>query len=253
MDLWIDAGHGGKDPGAKGVGFYEKDFNLKMSLYLARRFRELKRTVGETRITDVTVADNDPRTAPIRASKAKIILSIHGNAFNGLALGCEVIHSIHSDGRLANLIFDGIKATGMPGRKVFCKALSSDKTADYYYMIRQTRPQETVIIEYGFVDNPYDAKRLTDNLESLGEATVKAVCTYMDWVYSAPAVKKTLTELELAVDYLNTVTDPKTKQPIIVDKTYWKAVAVKGGKPNPEWVGSLIIKFANVLKNERMR
>ena len=37
----IDAGHGGKDPGAIAFGIKEKDWNLKMSNYQYKRLKDL--------------------------------------------------------------------------------------------------------------------------------------------------------------------------------------------------------------------
>lgn len=80
----IDAGHGGKDPGAVGPhGTYEKDVNLRIALALAKALRaEGRYKVILTRDKDefITLAD---RSAVANKNKADLFISIHCNA--GLA------------------------------------------------------------------------------------------------------------------------------------------------------------------------
>ena len=52
----IDAGHGGEDPGAVGNGIVEKDLTLKISNYMANRFKDLGIPVILTRDTDITLS-----------------------------------------------------------------------------------------------------------------------------------------------------------------------------------------------------
>ena len=49
----IDAGHGGEDPGAIGNGIVEKDLALKISNYMANRFKDLGIPVILTRDTEI--------------------------------------------------------------------------------------------------------------------------------------------------------------------------------------------------------
>ncbi len=80
----IDAGHGGKDPGARGSGVNEKDINLSVALKLGRmltdNFNDVR--VVYTRSTDVFV-ELDERANIANRQKADLFMSIHANAIRG--------------------------------------------------------------------------------------------------------------------------------------------------------------------------
>lgn len=61
--------------------------------------------------------------------------------------------------------------------------MPSDTSKDYYYIIRDTPNNETIIIEYGFLDNAADAEKLKNNYEKYAEAVVKALTTYAGYQY----------------------------------------------------------------------
>ena len=79
--LVIDAGHGGKDPGTRGVKALEKDVNLKVALafgkYVERNCPDVK--VIYTRKTDVFIELSE-RAAIANRNKADLFISIHSNA-----------------------------------------------------------------------------------------------------------------------------------------------------------------------------
>jgi len=77
----LDPGHGGKDPGAIGVGgVVEKDVVLAIGLRLKERLAEIRNIdVILTRDRDVFLALEE-RTARANAERADLFVSIHGNA-----------------------------------------------------------------------------------------------------------------------------------------------------------------------------
>ena len=193
VDVINDAGHGGSDPGASGHGLTEKQLTLEATLYRHKRFLELGIKSGVTRSTDTSLKQatgdkNAPRTNLVKQSNAKVCISDHFNAATSpSANGVETIHSIHSNGKFANLILDEIvKATGLSKRKAFSKKSGSK---DYYYMHRNTGDTETVIVEYGFLSNKKDTDfyRIKANREKAYEAVVKAYCIYTGHPYKSPS------------------------------------------------------------------
>ena len=79
--VFLDAGHGGKDPGALGNGLKEKDINLSVTLKVGNILKNHGVNVGYSRTTDVFLELAD------RASKANnfgadVFVSIHCNAFD---------------------------------------------------------------------------------------------------------------------------------------------------------------------------
>jgi len=177
MDLLIiDAGHGGNDPGASKFGYVEKD----LTLVIGKRVQELLSIYNPhiTRTIDKTIEPND-RTTLIR-DKYQYCLSIHLNAGNGN--GVEAIHSTFSTKgkRIAELITNELKATGLPLRNtpVFSKTRSDGK--DYYYMHRDTGNTVTVIVECLFLDNADNIKLL--NVEAIAQSIAKGFKTFIEGI-----------------------------------------------------------------------
>jgi N-acetylmuramoyl-L-alanine amidase len=76
----VDAGHGGRDPGATGVGgLREKDVNLSIAKRLAKNLEHRGFDVVMTRSDDRTV-DLEERTAIAESSDGDVFISIHANA-----------------------------------------------------------------------------------------------------------------------------------------------------------------------------
>jgi N-acetylmuramoyl-L-alanine amidase len=76
----LDPGHGGKDPGAIGIGgVREKDVNLRLSKMLARRLRARSFDVVMTRDDDRFI-DLEGRTVIAESSDGDVFVSIHSNA-----------------------------------------------------------------------------------------------------------------------------------------------------------------------------
>lgn len=75
----IDPGHGGKDGGAAGNGFVEKEIVLSVSAQLGERLRAMGYTVHMTRSND-TFIELKERTKFANDKEADLFISIHANA-----------------------------------------------------------------------------------------------------------------------------------------------------------------------------
>jgi len=75
----VDAGHGGKDPGAQGNGLREKELNLKVALNLAERLKKKGFTVRLTRDSDFYLKLKE-RTDLANTADADLFISVHTNA-----------------------------------------------------------------------------------------------------------------------------------------------------------------------------
>lgn len=75
----VDAGHGGKDPGAQGNKLREKDLNLKVAMNLAGRLKGMGFDVRLTRASDVYLKLKE-RTDIANTEDADLFISIHTNA-----------------------------------------------------------------------------------------------------------------------------------------------------------------------------
>ncbi len=77
--IMIDAGHGGKDPGAMGNGITEKHITLSLANLLGERLQKQGFTVLYTRRSDVFIA-LDQRPVMANTKKADLFISLHVNA-----------------------------------------------------------------------------------------------------------------------------------------------------------------------------
>ncbi len=80
-------------------------------------------------------------------------------------------------------------------RKYYQRRLPEDPSKDYYYIMRETPNTTSLLLEYGFIDNPNDVVRLQNYLLDYVEAVVRAVANYIGVPYVAPggSLKNTYT------------------------------------------------------------
>ncbi len=128
--IYLDAGHGGKDPGAYYKDIYEEDINLKIVLKLKNKIESLGGIVYLTRDDDYDLSkkgvtrrkksDLGNRAKLINDSDADIYLSIHLNS------------SIHTNWKGAQAFYDDIndknKEIALVFQKGFNKNLNSEET-----------------------------------------------------------------------------------------------------------------------------
>ena len=84
----VDAGHGGHEPGARGVYGYEKDFTLQMAQRLRTALMAKGFKVVLTRATDVFISLGG-RVALANQVPNSIFISLHCNYSDGAASGVE--------------------------------------------------------------------------------------------------------------------------------------------------------------------
>ena len=178
----IDAGHGGIDSGAVGNNLLEKDLNLRASLYMYDRLKELGIPVKLSRDNDEYLPkDERVRRINNMMEPNTILISNHMNAGNGE--GAEIVYSLNNNNTLPELILNNIKAKGQKVRKTYQRRLPENPNKDYYYILRETNSKEPLLIEYGFIDNINDSNRLKNNLEDYVEGVVEALATYLGYTY----------------------------------------------------------------------
>lgn len=182
----IDSGHGGVDGGSSGNGILEKEYTLKISNYIKKRLDELGIENAMTRTSDELL---DQSTRPKKAQgffgkgNDVIVLSNHLNAGGGD--GAEIIYALRNSDALSKLIAKELESSGQNVRKYYQRRLPSNPSKDYYYLLRDTPNNETLIVEYGFLDSTGDDVNLIkNNWEDLAEAVVKALANYIGVPYS---------------------------------------------------------------------
>jgi N-acetylmuramoyl-L-alanine amidase len=174
--IFVDAGHGGRDPGAIGNGLQEKDVTLPISLKLGQALQSMGYTVYYTRTNDVEI-DLEPRVAAAERINADIFVSVHANSLapgsSGIS-GVETYHSRNSTvGReLASYVHSQvISMTGASDRSV--------RGAGFYVIARTSMP--AILVETGYVTNPSEARNLSspDYQKRMADAIARGIDQFM--------------------------------------------------------------------------
>ena len=183
----IDAGHGGDDPGTIANGITEKDYTLKISNYIHNRLDEMGVPNEMSRTSDVTLSASD-RPKKIQSFYGNgsdvLVVSNHINAGGGD--GAEIIYALRNNDKFAKKLATEFENAGQSVRKYYQRRLPSNPAKDYYYIMRDTPNNETVIVEYGFADTISDANLIKNDWEKLAEAVTKAIVEYAGGKYVAP-------------------------------------------------------------------
>lgn len=176
--VFLNAGHGGSDPGAAANGFKEKDLNL--SIAISCRDELLRHSVSvimaREKDTDITSSEI---IKMCNSSNASLAVDIHNNA--GKGDGAEVYY--YSGGgvskELAEAVLAEIVKLGQNSRGI--KTRVSEDGSDYYYFIRETVPP-AVIVECAFVDNREDMKIIDTKAEqqAMGKAIAKGILKVLE-------------------------------------------------------------------------
>ena len=185
----LDSGHGGEDPGTIANGITEKDYTLKISEYIHNRLDKMGVPNAMTRTSDVTLTPSE-RPKKVQSFYGNgsdvIVVSNHINAGSGD--GAEIIYALRNNDTFARKIATEFENAGQNVRKYYQRRLPSNPAKDYYYIMRDTPNNETVIVEYGFADSTGDdVSQLKNNWENLAEAVTKAIVEYTGGKYVAPA------------------------------------------------------------------
>ena len=182
MQIIIDPGHGGFDPGGGTNNYFkEKDLNLLISKYQDARFKELGINSKLVRNTDETLTPiaRVDRINSFNPTSSDILISNHINS--GGDEGGEVIFSVRGNNQFPNIIANNLKNNGLKIRNVYQRKNKLGK--DFYFIQRDTIPNNAVIIEYGFADNEIDTNRLRFEWTMLAESVVKSVTDYLKVPY----------------------------------------------------------------------
>lgn len=178
----VDVGHGGFDSGKIGVnGVLEKDINLQIALKLKKTLEDAGMTVVMTREDDKGLYDESAsnkkaqdlqrRCDLINEQKPLMTISIHQNSYTSPEIkGAQVFYYTTSSEsqKLAEIL-----------QKTLIEQVDTEnhreaKANDSYYLLKRT-DSVIVIVECGFLSNPQEAEKLSD--EDYQQKMVNAICT----------------------------------------------------------------------------
>jgi len=159
----IEVGHGGSDPGAVSGEILEKDINLVVALELKKQLEKHGADVLISRRADV----NDRAADFFKKAevyKPDVGVSVHTNAFNGMARGFEVFRNTNSfkdaSNSLCAAIETEVRALGQTSRGI----------KDSPFLMSGLRCP-TAYLELGFLDNPADYSQF-DTVEKQREFAI---------------------------------------------------------------------------------
>lgn len=158
IEIVIDPGHGGEDPGTEGInGRYEKDINLEIAEKLYFELQKKGYGASLTRKDDRYLKHME-RVDHSNNNSARIFVSIHCNAtendesINGLQV---LYFPSQSSKDLAGIMQRNIiEEVGM-------NDLGTVERSDLIVLNQTTMP--AVIVESGFLSNPRESKQLERN------------------------------------------------------------------------------------------
>lgn len=149
----IDAGHGGKDPGASYYGKQEKEFNLQMALRLHQLLAADPMIEPLlTRSSDVFL-ELQERVDFAKMHQADAFISIHANAFpqRSTVRGSETYYTHDYQREFAETLHQElVKATGFPDRGLHARNFFVTRNADI----------PAALVEVGYMTNPEDIAQL---------------------------------------------------------------------------------------------
>lgn len=155
--FYLDAGHGGSDPGAinDNFGLRESIAALDVCLYLGDELEKYGATVIYSRISDIYPSLTQ-RTNQANASNVDAFISIHLNsAESKIASGVETL--VYAKGRgvsgeLAEIVQENmVSSTGFKNRGV--------KSRPDLHVLRATK-MPAILCEIGFISNDEEAQQL---------------------------------------------------------------------------------------------
>lgn len=211
----IDAGHGGKDPGASGAEDREKD----VSLAAARALRDRLMATGRYQVvmtrTDDTFIPLEQRVQIARRENADLFISLHADSIQDPNLHGATVYTLSDKGvdRVARKVIshsDWFINVDLPGRDPSVNRILLDLTQrettnqssgfanilldrlngrvdllrrshrDANYMVLLAPDVPAVLLEMGFISNPLDEQRLSspEARKKLADAVAESIDAY---------------------------------------------------------------------------
>ena len=177
----IDAGHGGRDPGAVFQGRQEKDDVLRLALAVGSLLKQAGVNVIYTSTEDVY--DTPYQKAVIaNENDADYLVSLHRNAVPvpGSASGVETL--VFADrgvpAAMARTINEELVQLGFNNRGVI-------ERPNLAILRRSAMP--AVLVEVGFIDNEMDNQKFDSEFDAIAEAVAQGILASID-TQAEPAV-----------------------------------------------------------------
>lgn len=155
MKIFLDPGHGGRDPGAQANGLQEKDITLviaqRIESILIKNYERI--AVKMSRTTDQTISLRE-RTNAANRWNASLFLSIHINAGGGKGYEDYIYHKLSDSSHTAKL-----RGQVHPEIVKFSSMYNRGKKKANFHVLRETT-MPALLTECGFIDYINDATKM---------------------------------------------------------------------------------------------
>lgn len=157
MKVIIDPYRGGSDTGNYINGQYEKNILLNLSKTFQDDLAKLGISSELIRTNDISLTD-DERNSIINEIKDSDDIIIQNRLSENNEF--EIIYSLKYNDALASNIALNLEKNGIVVDKYYQRRLPSNTMLDYYSVIRNTVPNETIIIEYADLSDYEDIVKI---------------------------------------------------------------------------------------------
>ncbi|WP_010166243.1 N-acetylmuramoyl-L-alanine amidase [Candidatus Epulonipiscium viviparus] len=170
MKIFLDAGHGGRDPGAIGCGYHEAVLVTELANLLKNELEQRGIQIYLSRSTNqVTLALGD-RCRKANATDADLFISLHINSAKNVATGVEVLYydNVTLAAKLSTIIADVLKLRNRGA-----------KQRKDLYVLNSTR-MSAILIEYCFINNLADIQSLLTNKINVTKAIADTIINHYE-------------------------------------------------------------------------
>lgn len=212
--IMLDAGHGGRDPGAVYQGRQEKDDALQLTLAVGEILQNNDVNVEYTRTTDVY---ESPYQKAMEANEAGVdfFVSIHRNSFptDNEVMGVEsLVYDLSGiKYTMAQNINDQLETVGFVNLGV--------KARPGLVVLRDTQ-MPAVLVEVGFINSDVDNQLFDDNFQDIAQAIASGI---LDTLNSADMVREPYYRVQVGLfrnrNYAQRLLDELLEQdiPVVLD------------------------------------
>ena len=179
----IDPSKGGRESGVTSNGIVEKDYNLLISEYIFNRLKSLGADVKIIRTTDEYISEDDRANKILNAygNNSKVVAL--SNMFGNTGSGAEIIYALRNNSNLASSLAENLDDAGLTVSKYYQRRSENDTSKDYYNIQKDTGLIETIIVNYGNINNINEATNIKNEWEDYAEAVVKSLANYTNVPY----------------------------------------------------------------------
>lgn len=179
----IDPSKGGRESGVTGNGIVEKDYNLLISEYIFNRLKSLGADVKIIRTTDEYISEDDRANKILNAygNNSKVVTL--SNMLGNTGSGAEIIYALRNNSNLASSLAENLDDAGLTVSKYYQRRSENDTSKDYYNIQKDTGLIETIIVNYGNINNINEATNIKNEWEDYAEAVVKSLANYTNVPY----------------------------------------------------------------------